>query len=193
MRRLASLPQRLLLLTCLIFGVGACSIITEPTSPVKLDVDPSWVEPAWMTSHREVGEDYQWLMTACFEEFGLNPETGTGGSTVVTRLGGSDLPIAEQMANSKAAADVCNARYPFPDFGGRDATPELYTRMLQQRDCLIAHGHDIPMPPTEDVWLRNGGSWVPFSQLPNDVIMSDYGAALSRACPQSGPSWATFH
>jgi hypothetical protein len=142
-----------------------------------------------MTSHREIGEAYQAAWSACITDLGFTPDKGIGGFSVVIRAatrGGS-------FSEMSAAADECNERYPAPDFGGHEATPELYARMLDQRECLIAHGQTIPDPPSEEEWLRRGGQWVPFSQLSNAIRSSDLGAALSRACPQSGPFWVTHH
>ena len=170
-------------------SISGCVIADQPVSSATIIADEAWVEPDWMTSHREIGEAHQAALAACIEEHGFTPDKGIGGFSVVVRAATIDGSFSEMYA----ASAECHERYPFPYFGGHEATPELYQRMLDQRSCLIAHGQDIPEPPTEETWLNSGGRWIPFSQLPERIRSSEIGAALSKACPQSGPWWATDH
>jgi len=100
-------------------------------------------------------------------------------------------PATQALADK--AGTECNARYPL---SANKAKPTVdaaaYQRMLQTRECLIAHGYAIPDPPSEVAWIDAGmyGAWNPYVEfigsgaqykIPEATLF-----ALDAACPQPG-------
>jgi len=96
------------------------------------------------------------------------------------------------MQEVSQALDECNELFPFPYFGGQIANPELYQRMLDTRECLIAHGQPVPEPISQESWIQRGGNWVPISVSSAMNRPAAEFRALERACPQSGPHWSSL-
>ncbi|MDR2723285.1 MAG: hypothetical protein LBB54_06130 [Cellulomonadaceae bacterium] len=77
-----------------------------------------------------------------------------------------------------------------------DAT--AYAQMLDVRDCLIAHGYDVPIPPSQESWMEQGqngeeqwsayvaafwGDWKNSHMAP--TISESELAELNKKCPQT--------
>jgi hypothetical protein len=67
---------------------------------------------------------------------------------------------------------------------------ELYSKELATRECLISEGHDIPEPPSKQVYLDtyDDGLWMAWSYVDVRELNEDQYRALNLACPQ--PQWS---
>lgn len=177
-------------------GLAGCSATGEPDKTV-----PAWVEPGWMAQVRQQNEEHNNAMIVCFAEYGIGVVAGIGAPGVVflspTGDDGQLPPGFEDVL--RAAADDCNARIPLPDHADVHVFDDAaYERMLDTRACLIAHGYDVPEPPSLETWkdsdLMTG--WNPyivtFSGAVGAQITDDEMRSLNEDCPQSGPNfWVT--
>jgi len=196
---------------------GACALIDDfatpsggpdyrsglfPSTSENIEASVDWIEPEWMASHRATGQAYQDALYNCIvDELQLAREaTGLVLNARPSRWqSGWDIGVfitpdangtpPETFEIVDGVQDTCRERFPRPDFGGDEANHELYSRMLDTRACLIAHGFEIPDPPPEDTWVSTGGRWTPLERLPQTVQISELGSRLMEACPQSGPNW----
>jgi len=200
-----------LAMSAMTLSLTACASTTnsEVASPVDVDryvfeVDPSWVEPAWMTSHRTIGNEYQNSLFDCvihelelvvppdvLADLNVRPvrsQIGWDVSLMATPNPERSTPpdLFDLMGY---AEDACRERFPRPDMGGFEATLELYERMLDTRACLIAHGFEMREPPDAETWIALGGTFIPQQQLPLSVRDSEEVIYLYEACPASGPVW----
>ena len=183
--------------------VAGCETKPEKLSITPLTVSQDWIEPDWMSAHRIKGVAYQDAVYDCVVgavelaeqqlDIALNirPVRHVGdwdfGVIIIPNPSGTP-PETFEVADS--AQINCRVQHPFPDFGGHDATPTLYARMVDTRDCIIAHGFEVASPPDMNDWISLGGNWNPFSRLSHDVRNStDTMNLLLEACPQSGPGW----
>lgn len=193
------------LVSALVLGCSEQPVIatTELGQAPVLQVTADWIEPDWMGSHRRIGDAYLDEIIACVleelrhtsEVTGLDLNLGPIRTPGMWSFGIGMIPSPhgtppEVFEIAQEVQDICRDRFPSPDFGGNDATPLLYQRMLDTRNCLVAHGFELPEPPNEESWIQLGGNWNPFQRLSATVRNDDelFKVALS-ACPQSGPVW----
>jgi hypothetical protein len=146
-----------------------------------------WTEPGWMAQVRQEDEIYQAGMMACYAEYGLSPVTSMGGG-----VGFVNLPDDEATSAlmDKASAD-CNARIPLPSHTVNKALDDAaYQKMLDTRACIVAHGYEVPDPPSAETWKDSPmfDAWNPYQFLTSSAVPDSELFALDIACPQAGPN-----
>ncbi len=162
-----------------------------------LPVSSDWVEPGWMALVRQQSEEYQSGQIACYAEYGLTPIRNMAGG-----VGFVDLPddASTRALLERAAAD-CNARIPLPTHQLNKALDDAaYQKVLDLRQCIVAHGYPMPEAPSAEVWKDSDlmYAWNPYSEF-NGMGGMGLGAqikiadadlfALADACPQPGPNF----
>jgi hypothetical protein len=172
-----NLARSVVLVMCTL-AIAGCSLAAEDNAQTTSD----WVEPGWMAQVRQQNEEYEASLISCFSEFGLEPVRIIGGG-----VGFVDIP--DQMdALMESASAECYQRVAAPEhFQITDAA--TYQRMIETRNCIVAHGWDVPEPPSESVWLEQDERWYPYVALtepPNPQIPAAELRVLMEACPQSG-------
>jgi len=153
-------------------------------------VNPTWVEPGWIAQVRQANEEYQAGQIACYAEYGLTPVKATGGEVLFENL--PNDPGTQALLET-AGVD-CNARVPLPAFkNDKTMDAAAYGRMLDTRNCIIAHGYTVPEPPSMETWIDSGPSsaWNPYSYVSSSSTDAGLSAlaALDQACPQPGPNF----
>ncbi len=150
-----------------------------------------WVEPGWMALVRQENERFQSGQIACYAEFGLTPVRAMGGS-----VGFVNLPEdAATQALLEEASAVCNERVPLPAHSvDKTLDDAAYGRMVELRECIVAHGFELPEPPSAATWKDSGleYAWNPYQPLidaGSSVISQKELFALDQACPQPGPNF----
>lgn len=167
-------------------GLSGCS--EAPVSSAE-----AYVEPGWMAQMRQEIEQYQSEMLGCLDEFGVKGIVTIGGRVLTGGITDDegDLPPGVAELNETAATE-CNARVKEPSLWVAPVDAAAYARMLDVRACLVAQGHEIPEAPSEESWIEQASSdvpWNPYLVLtePGATTISDEDlAALMEACPQSG-------
>ena len=144
------------------------------------DVDP--VPPGFF-------ELTQAAFTACDEQVGTL-------SWFAAPLDGDGRPIAGIDELLLAASDHCE-KIERPSHWRTPLDQGAYARMLDVRECVIAHGFDVQEPPSFDVWVDQGhNAWGPFHDfLPGSAqssISDDDLEALFNACPQTGNGFVSL-
>jgi hypothetical protein len=96
----------------------------------------------------------------------------------------------------EAASEDCNSRIPLPDHQGSKALDSVaYDRLVELRACIVAHGYEVPEPPSEETWKDSSpnAAWNPYEATfrgPSGTRVSqDELRRLMEACPQSGPNY----
>ncbi len=146
---------------------------------------------------RQENEEFQSGQIACYAEYGLTPIRNTAGG-----VGFIDLPRDEgTRALLDKASTECNSRVPPPEFKlKKSLDDEAYQKMLDLRQCIIAHGYPMPEAPSVEVWKDSelAYAWNPYSEfngmggrgLGAQVQISDSDLSfLADACPQPGPNY----
>lgn len=172
-------------LTLGIVGLTGCTVQAD-----QPEASPDWVEPGWMTQVRQANDEYQSAMLACYAEHGLEGVRSMGGG-----VGFVNLPqdAATQQLVDETAQD-CNARVPHPEYRlDKTLDDAAYQRMLEARECIIAHGYEVPEPPSAETWKDSAlaFAWNPYRELASGVstISADDVYAVEQACPQPGPNF----
>lgn len=151
-----------------------------------------------MAQVRQQDEEYQSAMLNCYAEHGLKGTKASGAGNVGLRnvfdANGQWLPGMQELV--EATAKDCNARVPAPDHYHSGLDDASYQRMLDVRACIIAHGYDVPEPPTAEAWKDSSPSesaWNPyeatFGRASGVSVSFSEVRSLMDACPQSGPSF----
>jgi len=156
-------------------------------------VNPTWVEPGWMAQVRQENEEYQAGQIACYAEYGF-----TAVATMAGGVGEWNVPTDPgTQALLQAAADDCNARFPPPAYqDDKTLTAAAYGKMLDTRNCIIAHGYTVPEPPSQETWMDSdvNSAWNPYTYV--NPVSTDAGQdaldALVQACPQPGPNYVSY-
>lgn len=60
-----------------------------------------------------------------------------------------------------------------------------YDALIENWECIIDEGYDLPEPPTYQAWMDIGAAWNPYADLPESVT-GDELVALTTACPPAG-------
>ena len=177
-------------------ALGVASGCTAETGLVA----EGWSEPGWITLARQQMEEYELAMVSCLEEHGVRAEVSLGGH--VGAFGhthnddGTEIPGAIDAL--LAASDACDS-VERPEHWQLPQDESAYERMLDVRECLIAHGQEISEPPSMEVWIDQGPgqAWNPYrdlmpgwsaNPLPDDELI-----ALFAACPQSGHGFMSIN
>lgn len=144
----------------------------------------SWEEPAWMAQARLDLEEYQLRTLACLREGGFDGMIALGGLVSIhipVDEHGNEAPGQLDLGMSVAAR--CHDAVPQPPLWESPQDEAAFERMLEVRDCLLAHGFDPGEPPSLDVWIDEFVPWNPRAEL---SAFADYEIALDALCPQSG-------
>ncbi|MCL1899578.1 MAG: hypothetical protein FWG11_03490, partial [Promicromonosporaceae bacterium] len=103
----------------------------------------AWVEPAWMASFRQDMEEWQLEQMACFAERGVTVTPAASG--------GVHLPIVNLIADPPGTQDLIDeAMWDCSELVGRfdwwqvPLDEDVYQRILESRECVIAHGYEVP-------------------------------------------------
>lgn len=159
----------------------------------SLESPVGWEEPGWMAQVRQQNEVYVSAMESCYDEYGLESTRGIGGGDI----GFLNLPDdpATQKLFEDSATD-CNARISQPEYRQDQAlTDSAYERMVVTRECMVAHGYQVPEPPSKETWKDSDPwytAWNPYEVLVGAGAMEvtdDELRALNEACPQPGPNF----
>lgn len=145
-----------------------------------------------MAQVRQQAEEYQSGLIACFNEHGLEPIRHMAGG-----VGFVNFPQdAASLALLDEVSAVCNSRVPLPEFAQSETLDDAaYQRMLDLRQCIVAHGYEIPAPPSAEVWKESSpwyDAWNPYEVLtgPGAIKISETDLyALAEVCPQPGPNF----
>ena len=185
--RRKTLPFAVLLLGA---GLGGASACAAGEGLVAVD----WDEPGWVAQARQEVEDYQNAFVACMRANGADAEVMIGGNVIgfAVTIDEEGLPIPGIEELLENATDTCGEQVPRPAHWGHSKDEQAYERMLDVRECLIAHGHEVSEPPSLEAWLGQSpaNAWNLYldlfpghaaSPLPDDELI-----ALLRVCPQSG-------
>lgn len=167
---------------------GACS----GESGAAGDGSPLWVEPAWMAQFRQDMEAWQLEEIACYVEHGVaaTPAPSGGVQLPIITLGESPAGMSDLIHYAMYA---CYARVEQLSWWRLPLDEAAHQRMLDSRECVIAHGYFVPEPPTYEVWREGGGGWLPheFAFDAGRAAGMEWTASawsdLNRACPQPGP------
>jgi len=147
-----------------------------------------WEEPAWMTTIRLDREDRVTAFQSCLAEFGLEADDDLlGGVSVLTPVpeppGWTDLLFE--------AFDQCTERIGFLEWDTLPHDEDAYQRLLDVRDCLIAHGHEVSEAPSFEVWREDVLIWVPHGEIldqhpgTGDETSEELWQRMNAECPQS--------
>ncbi|ACZ30615.1 hypothetical protein Xcel_1587 [Xylanimonas cellulosilytica DSM 15894] len=150
-----------------------------------------------MAQVRQADEEFQSAMIACYAEFGLESVRSIGGGTVgmVNLIDETGQVPAGVQARVDAAAAECNARVPLPEHQSWAFDGAAYQRMIELRECIVAHGFEVPEAPSEEAWKDSepASAWNPYEAMLGGArgasTTQDEVAALMTACPQPGPSY----
>jgi len=170
--------------------LSACATPAEAFSPVD------WVEPGWMAAARQSVEEYQTAFMACLAERGVVGVSSLTSATVgISAPRGADGNFDRALHDlGTAANNYCLETIPWPEHYPQPpnftihTSPEAYERMLDVRNCLIAHGIEVPEPPTMERWMESSMPWSPWNTP--DIMQRHelFLHELSRVCPQDGIS-----
>jgi hypothetical protein len=148
-----------------------------------------------MAQVRQQDEAYASAMISCYAEYGLDATQIIGGAVGFVDLAddnGQLPPGLEEVLET--ASEDCNARVPLPDHrGSRTLDDASYQRVLELRECIIAHGYEVPEAPSEDTWKDSAPylAWNPYVAMfdGSPLMAQDELRSLMEACPQSGPNF----
>jgi len=145
-----------------------------------------------MAQVRQENDAYQAATIACYAEYGFSGVRQMGGNVTFVNVPQDD---GTQALMTQAYND-CNLRVPRPAYIGDQVLDDAaYARMLDLRDCVIAHGYALPEPPTAPAWEESGlfDAYNPYQfftgSSPEFVISGSDLLSLDAACPQPGPNF----
>jgi hypothetical protein len=191
------------LLTGCARSAGA-AIVAEENAQVEL-TPINWIEPYWMPIVRQANEDFADAWIECLAGHGAVAQRfiGNGATGQVLTQDENRQFDSSQSESFWRAGDLCYplisppAHHPQPPYY-RDLprTWEAYQRMLDVRNCLLAHGFNIPEAPPLDRWQVSPRPWNPWNPEPHSMnynfqaMLSESELwALMNACPQDGTSF----
>lgn len=183
--------------TLALVGLGAltaCAVTDDGLEPAE-----GWTEPGWMAKARQQEDAYAQGMISCYAEYGLEATRILGGAVVILSEtdNGEDLSDGSDERLDLAATD-CNSRIAVPDHRATKTLDDAsYQRVLEVRECILAHGHDAPEPPSLQTWKDSSpmSAWNPYVEMfggPDGASITQKELrSLLTACPQSGPTFYT--
>lgn len=183
--------------TLALVGLGAltaCAVTDDGLEPAE-----GWTEPGWMAKARQQEDAYAQGMISCYAEYGLEATRILGGAVVILSEtdNGEDLSDGSDERLDLAATD-CNSRISVPDHRTTKTLDDAsYQRVLEVRECIVAHGHEAPEPPSLQTWKDSSpmSAWNPYVEMfggPDGAsITQEDLRSLLTACPQSGPTFYT--
>lgn len=152
-----------------------------------------WAEPGWTAQFRQEMEEFNLELVACYGDHGVEVTKSPSG--------GVDLPVItlpapaglEELIDN--AITACMERVGVLHWMTLPPDEAAYRRMLDSRECLIAHGHDAPAARAFDVWAENDGEWNPHGVVydgrpfpeANPRWMATKWAQMNTECPQPSP------
>ncbi|MCL1899092.1 MAG: hypothetical protein FWG11_00970, partial [Promicromonosporaceae bacterium] len=111
----------------------------------------TWQEPAWVAQFRQDQEEFQLAQIACWAEFGFDKVNDPAGGVMLADFDAEQPPGWFELFESAGFECLERTKHlawalplPFDE--------EAYQRVLDTRDCLLAHGHHVSEPPTFEVW-----------------------------------------
>lgn len=158
----------------MLLGVSSCGASGEAKDAES--APPSrgqWAEPAWMIESKKTNEELSSKITSCMADRGWTETRERDGSFSISLSAESDGPRYQAdriFCDSTVREDMDITPVARDD----DFFRTMYSRTLDTRDCLVAHGVAVSEPPSEDAWIEalksgSAGVWAPF----NDVTGSD--------------------
>jgi hypothetical protein len=190
----------------LLVGCSAASPPAEhPAGELDLDVQAEWenlhrefpevIRPEVEIVRRVERPDWGATIAECLNESGFpdvsaDEDGGLSYETLISQ--------AEQFALAKY---ICVAQYPLEKKYTTPLDDEqlggLYDYLtLVQAPCLETLGYEIVAPPSKQRFVETYATapdWLPYSQIPIDVLMSDELANIQDACPESPPEESEYY
>ncbi len=144
-------------------------------------------EPATSPSHPVAA--YAELVAECLQERGWDA-VATFDNSVTSGDPKTGIP-ADQLSAYQAAEQECvdELGYGEPRTPTTDQVHEMYRLDLEARDCMIELGFDIPVMPSEQVYVETFGTasgWDIGQQVPAFSSPTEY-ERVWTACPP--PQW----
>lgn len=208
MKKRTGLTRGALPLSALLFLTG-CTAAEASAGPAASELDLD-VLAEWQSMHAQFPDAIQpeveivrrvnpddWAMTIadCLQESGYPDVTADAdGGLSFENLGTQ----AEQFALAKY---VCVAQFPLEKRFTAKLTDEqlggLYDYMtLVQTPCLEAQGFDIPAPPSKQRFVETyltAPEWLPYANIPIDVLQSGGLATVQAVCPEDPPKDSEYY
>ncbi|HLS15659.1 MAG TPA: hypothetical protein VK095_14205 [Beutenbergiaceae bacterium] len=154
------------------------------------DADVDWTEPSWVAEQRAEQEEYMTSLQSCVE--------GRGWNVTITPEGGVEEPFDNDEVD-----DWEEDKFACLESLGYDAEPTydeerirlLYSRLIDTRECLVTHGHDLPAPQDEETYVENtlrlmqegdagGDIWHPYNHDSFHELDREELEELEAQCPQ---------
>lgn len=149
-----------------------------------------------MAQVRQQDDAYAAAIESCYAEYGLEATRIIGGAVGFVDLMDEDGQMPPGVEDVlEAAAEDCNSRVPLPEHrSSRTLDDALYQRVIESRECIVAHGYDVPEPPSAETWKDSDPNlaWTPYLAMfdgSGPTIPQDELRSLMDACPQSGPTF----
>ncbi|MCL1900625.1 MAG: hypothetical protein FWG11_08985 [Promicromonosporaceae bacterium] len=155
------------------------------------DAESTWQEPAWVAQFRQDMEEFQLANIACFAELGIEvvKDPAGGGLPVMPNEGRGEVPAAWLDILEVAGLECLERTRDFAWFH-LPVDEEAHQRMLDARNCLLAHGHHVSEPPSFEVWREDVLAWTPHGDVFHGLQRQGIGtsasdwAAMNADCPQ---------
>jgi len=199
------LSALLLLTGCTAAQPSANPSAGSAAAQLDLDVQAEWqnvhgqfpdaIQPDVKIVRRVDRDDWATTIAQCLNESGFPDVTADadGGLTYETPT--------SQMEPFALAKYICVAQYPLEKKFTAPLTNKqlggLYDYMtLVQAPCLEAQGFDIPAPPSRQRFIETYATapeWLPYANLPRDVLMGDQLAKLQALCPEDPPKDSKYY
>ena len=187
------LPRRVVVTSAV---VGAVGLLGACGQGATADGGPGgWAEPGWVAQFRQEMEEDQAAWIACYAEFGVEASADPSGGVSLPIIEGPVPPGLLELWED--AGMECFARLGQFRQWALPLDGAAYQRMLDSRACLVAHGHDVPEAPAEEVWIEEGGDWTPHGEwlesrllVTTPRLTAAEWAELNEQCPQPGPRTA---
>ncbi len=166
-------------------AIVACGSSTLPPSAADIS-NPSAGAPSPSTAaplYTGPPDEYFPRLAACLQAAGFVAEVVEGGQALQYSYGSeAQRPAFEQ---AKAECDQEIGVPPPPSMLSEAEIRERYAFLVEARACLIAAGHDLPEPPSEDAFVESWAThpWSPFNDLPS--MSTEAWASLIEECPQA--------
>lgn len=158
-------------------------LITGCANDIQVE-NAQWVEPGWMAQVRLESEEHDIAFLACLNDHGIPGQIVPGPMAPTFFTEEERPPGLDELAETAFA--YCGSNIADPTFWDWPLDGAAYQRLLEWRQCAIHHGHQLPDPPSQEVWIEDFGSWQAAIQL-FFSLTSEETWSLHEACPQQ--SW----
>ncbi|MDR2723284.1 MAG: hypothetical protein LBB54_06125 [Cellulomonadaceae bacterium] len=151
-----------------------------------------------MAQSRQEVEEYQAAFLSCLAALGVQGQPTIGGVVNATVPAKDGKPVPGAIELAEEAMSNCSEHVPEPSLWAAPADRDDYQRMIDVRDCLIAHGFPVPEPPSAEVWLEQRRdsdqiAWSPYTAIFGDdkaghveQFSREELTEINVACPQNG-------